>query len=166
MKYRKFIEVLRPYIDESRTLIDKPKLHEDVQFRNWRHRLTDLLKRISSEGFDINCNVSVRAFDRRGTYGYSPSKSERLTAYNQDIQDTILELETIVSHYAALGEPKRNLPELKYPSRMTPGWIWANASASLWWSFMGLLVTAFLLGVGVARSPLYIQLEKLFHLSA
>ena len=149
----------------SRTLFNKPKLHEDDQFGNWRHRLTDLLRRVSEEGYTVNCNIENRQFDRRATYGYSPSNSDRLTAYNRELRDTIVELETIADHYATLGEPKRRLPALKYPEKITLGWVWNNASYSLWGWFCGLLAAAFMLGVGVARSPLYAQSEKLWHSS-
>ena len=163
VKYKQFVEALPPFVAEARTLLNKPKLHEDDQFRNWRHRLEDLLQRVSEEGYMVNCKVATRSFDRRGID--PASNSERLAAYNRHLQDTIVELETIVEHYATLGEPKRHLPALKHPEKITPGWVWNNASYSLWAWFCGLLVAAFLFGVGVARSPLYAQFEKLWHSS-
>ena len=165
MDYRQFVEALQPFVTEARTLFNKPKLDQDDQFRNWRHRLTDLLKRVSEEGYAVNCDIENRSFGLRAGYGYSPSDSARLAAYNRELQDTVVELETIADHYATLGEPKRRLPALKHPEKITLGWVWNNAAPSLWGWFCGLLAAAFMLGVGVARSPLYAQFEKLWHSS-
>jgi hypothetical protein len=107
VKYKQFVEALPPFVTEARTLLHKPKLHEDDQFRVWRHRLTDLLERVSEEGYTVNCKVATRSFDCRATYEYAPSNNERLAAYNRELQDTVVELETIMDHYATLDEPKR-----------------------------------------------------------
>jgi hypothetical protein len=78
VKYKQFVEALPPFVAEARTLLNKPRLHRDDQFRNWRHRLTDLLKRVSEEGYMVNCDIENRSFDLRAGYGSSPSDSARL----------------------------------------------------------------------------------------
>lgn len=106
MKYKHFIELLKPFLQEAATLFGREKLDEDPRFRKWRHEVTTLIDPIEGHGLSVNSAVRDRHFNG-WSYTYTPSNRERLDAYNRDLQDSINELQTIVEHYKQFGEPKK-----------------------------------------------------------
>ena len=56
--------------------------------------------------YSVNCDIQNRTFDRFGGYSFTPKPAERMESYNRDIQDTLTELETIVTRYDKYGDPK------------------------------------------------------------
>lgn len=107
MKYEQFIESLKPLLEEAATLFGFEALHGDPRFRKWRHQVTDLIERIEEQGYSVNSSIVDRQFDEHGSYTYTPSNRERLDAYDRDLQDTIIELQTIVERYNQFGDPKK-----------------------------------------------------------
>ena len=84
--------------------------------------------------------------------------------YQLEMDDTIVELETIVSAHKKFGEPERPKPSLpktaEWPSKITLAWLFQNAPLSLWIWFVSLLIAAFLLGTQVGQSALYKQVRE------
>lgn len=175
--YAAFIEELRGLIERAGSLFDRAKRGEDEDFRRWRHEVTDLISRIESRKYRINCNVVYRVFDEHGSYTYSPSKAERLATYNRDLQDTITELETLVTHFDKYGDPKAEPPaksaappshqalappvelsKLLPPEKVTPAWLWQHATVTLWLQGAGLLAASFAIGLAVGQSALFAEL--------
>lgn len=111
LTYHQFIDELRPLLGQAQELAHLKQLHEDPAFRKWRHEVTDLLERIEQATYSINCSIRERLFDERGSYAYSPTPSERLAAYDRDLQDTIVELGTIISRFEKFGDPKSEKKE-------------------------------------------------------
>ncbi len=167
MTYQQFIEALKPLLAEAQgRLFGLKELHEDPRFRKWRHQVTDLIERIEGQGYSVNCSIVSRYFDAPGSYTYTPSDRDRLTAYERDLQDSINELQTIVERYENFGDPKKpqqerkEQKELECPEKMTLSWLWRHAHISLWWWLASVLVTVFLLGIAVGQSTFYAQLSK------
>jgi hypothetical protein len=154
--YREFVTELRPLIHQGRRLKDLEGLHNDRQFREWRHKVTDLIERVEQLGYDVNSSIREKSFDQHGSYTYDPTRADRLAAYNRDLEDTLTELATIVDHFDKFGDPRaeqRSGPSpLRVPERITAAWVWKNAAMSVWFWFVGLLLAAFLFGVTVGQS--------------
>ena len=175
--YSAFIEELRGLVERARSLFDRPYLGEDEDFRRWRHEVKDLISRIESRKYRINCRVVYRNFDEHGSYTYSPSKAERMSTYNRDLRDTVTELETLVAHFDKYGDPKAEpaptpalepvrqaaaapieQSRLHPPEKVTPAWLWQHATVTLWLQGFGLLATSFAAGVAIGQSALYAEL--------
>ena len=139
--YAAFVDDLCQLTSRARALFDKPDRVEDEDFRRWRHEVTDLISRIESRKYPINSHIVYRNFDEHGSYSHTPSRSERVAAYNRDLTDTITELETLISHFDKYGDPRADPaqppapvpmaaaapgepPRLQPPERITPAWLW------------------------------------------
>ncbi len=168
MTYKQFIEALRPLLSEALGLIDLPTMHEDPRFREWRHRVTDLVKRIKEQGYPAHCSIAVRGFDERGSYTHTPSAKDRLAAYNRDLRDTMNELRAIIEGYATFGEPgKSKQPgkgqgDLEWPEKMTLSWLWLHMPVWAWGWCIGLIGATFYLGITAGRSQLYEEMKTLW----
>ena len=98
--YKEFAEGLLPYIKEAEGLKSASALDKDPNFRRWRHRVTELINQIELQGYRINCTIYNRQF---GCYRGISDEEE----YAREINDTIIELETIFDNYCAYGVPKK-----------------------------------------------------------
>ncbi len=96
------MEELPAYIKEAESLKSASNLDRDQNFRRWRHRVTELINLIEVQGYRVNCNINIRRF--RGQGGYTSAKIE---GYVLDLNDTIIELKTIVDHYHKYDVPKK-----------------------------------------------------------
>lgn len=94
-----------------------------------------------------------------------------MAAYNQDLDDTFLELETIISHAEKYGDPKSSpvkaVPEiimapasLQMPAKITAAWLWHHSPISLWLKAIGVIVVVFMAGIAVGQSSLYSDFTK------
>lgn len=167
MKYSDFIEEIRILFDGASTLFDKEEIDRDPAFRKWRHKLTAAIDAIKNQGYVIKCNVKRRRF----TIGGYSHKSDRIKRYNQDIQDTINELETIIKYFDNYGDPVGSTipdisiepkPEIEYPQKVTLSWLAEHAPIGLWLKFAGILVTAFILGLGFSQTVAYKNMQNLW----
>lgn len=161
MTYEQFIGALRPLFSEAKMLFNLEERHENAKFRKWRHQTTDLFDRIEANGYTINSSIPSRNFDNFGTYTDTPSASERMKAYNRDLQDTINEIQTVIDGYENFGDPKprksreTKIESLVWPEKMTLHWLWEHSDVSMWWWIGGVLVSVFFLGVSVGNSSFY-----------
>lgn len=119
MKYDQFIDALGPLIEEAKSLFDREELDEGQDFRRWRHQVTDLIQRIQDEGYVVNFSMEGRYFDE--PY-YMATKQERLDAYNRDLQDTVNELEAVVTGYRQSGEPGKSVKSGASLSKIKRWW--------------------------------------------
>ncbi len=113
MEYAKFIEELRPLHAEALNLFDDPQTHNAPRFRKWRHSVTTLISAIEDRGYSIDCSISSRIFDIV-SYG-SVAQTERVAIYNQELQDTINELESIIGFFDKFGDPKAEAKKVQPP---------------------------------------------------
>lgn len=117
---------------------------------------------IEEAGYSVYCSIDTRQFDELGGYSYTPSLYERVEAFNRDLEDTITELETVISRFDKFGDPKAppqaDVPAtLKLPEKVTAAWIWNNAPINLWWKLVGVAALIFVTGIAVGQSSLYAE---------
>jgi hypothetical protein len=102
--YAAFVEELRTLIVRGSALrVDERKLDSE-SFRRWRHETKDLIDRINRLRYDINCSIASRAFQVR-SYS-SVSAREQQQAFDRDFEDTLSELDLVVSRFDKYGDPK------------------------------------------------------------
>ena len=118
MNYSEFIDELKPLLEEARTLFDESDTHQNPRFRKWRHQLTTTIGIIENQGYWIDCGIESRIF-QVASYG-SVSNHEQVATYNQELQDTINELEIITQHFAKYGDPRANNENSQVDSIIAP----------------------------------------------
>ncbi len=170
--YTNFIDELKLLLESARLLRDLPQGREDQKFRRWIHEVKDLLQRIEAQKYRINHNIYTRKFDYFGGYSHNPTPKERMTAYNQDLDDTLVELETIISYAEKYGDPKLSQPAKgnakvevapespQMPDKITAAWLWHHSPISLWLQAMAVLGAVFMAGIAVGQSSLYSDFTK------
>src|ERR1019366_6027221 len=150
--YRGFVKELEPLVEEARTLRNAKDLHEDRKFRKWRNYVTQLFDQIVQQDYLITCRIKRRSF------GNCLGTPDALKAsYQQEIDDTIIELEFIIENYKSHGEPPKDGPskqagQLEWSHKITLAWLFRHAPWKFWTGFAGLLVAAFVLGTHVAQT--------------
>lgn len=168
MKYDDFINEIRILLKEACALFDKEDVDRNPEFRKWRHSLTVAIDTIKNQNYDITCRVKRRAFTIHGDFSTQEACRNR---YNQDLQDTINELETIVKYFDNYGEAKsladsnaESVPykELEYPQKVTLSWLVKHAPIGLWFKFVGILFAAFVLGLGFSQTGAYANFQQLW----
>lgn len=161
MNYENFVSELRSLISEHSQLNNMRLTCEDPGFKKWRHKVSDLIMRVQSRGYVVNCRIDNRNFTRMGGLYNSPNEKEKVSDYNRDLQDTITELETIVDTFDKYGEPNLSgtepvqKQELEYPKKVTMSWLIKHVPIKLWGSAFLLILIVFGIGVGMGQSKLY-----------
>jgi len=156
--YRHFVTELEPLVAEARTLRNAERLHEDPQFRKWRNKVTQLLAQVVQQDYLITCKIKHRGF---GAY-YTANPKAMASAYQQELEDTINELEFIIENFNSHGEPpkgslSKEATQLKWPDKITLAWLFKHAPWTFWTGLVGLLVAAFVLGTQIGQTKLYQQ---------
>ena len=168
--YAEFIAELEPLLQAGKSLFDVPGRRQSEPFRKWRHELTDSLSHIERNGYKINCSIAFRDFDVGDENNPLLAARENSPLFARDLQDTIMEIETLIERFNRFGDPgqiTQSLPthpstsavldvrsELKVPERLTLAWLWQHAPLSLWTTAAGALVAAFALGLTIGQSQL------------
>lgn len=162
--YAAFISELTVLVDQAKSFGAADRCHGSALFRNWRHEVEDLIARVNRKKYDVNCNLGARLF-RVASYG-SVSAKQQSERFERDLQDTLSELDLVISRYMKYGDPMADmrpamklvvqktindaqgalpapLPDpLKVPEKVTLPWILHNVPVRmLWWA----LITAFFL---------------------
>lgn len=179
--YADFISELEPLLHAGRSLFDVPGRRQSAPFRKWRHELTDSISHIERSGYKINCSIAFRDFDVGDENNPLLAARENSPLFARDLQDTIVEIKTLIERFNRFGDPGQITPsppthpatsavldvssELKVPERLTPAWLWQNASLSLWTTAAGALAAAFALGLTVGQSQLAQELFIKFRTS-
>ena len=161
MRYADVIDEIRRLVEEAKGLRSSRQMHMDPDFRRWRHELETLLAQASAQ-FPLPGQVRVHV-RRFGQSDRILTDDELFEMYRLEMDDTIIELETIVTAYKRFGEPERpNRSDSKpreWPTKITLGWLFQNAPLSLWGWLLSILLAAFLLGTQVGQSTLYKQVR-------
>jgi hypothetical protein len=164
MTYDNFIGEIRSIVDRARDLFDADELEENKDFKRWKKELVSLILAIEDSGYNPRCDVISREFTLFADYGSIPSDAQLRKAFNDDLQDTIDELEIIVNSYDKYGGPNNNIvkstpAELDYPEKVTIMWLARHMPAKLLITAIVLLASAFLLGVKFGNTDLYRSLN-------
>ncbi|MGD8938064.1 MAG: hypothetical protein PVJ72_01720, partial [Gammaproteobacteria bacterium] len=98
-------------------------------------------------------------------------RKDKIRRYNQELQDTINELETILEYYDEFGEPNENANNhsgpntgsvLAYPNKVTLAWLYEHAPFGLWLKLGGILFAAFVLGITFSQTVAYTYIQILW----
>ncbi len=171
MTNEEYINELRELVQKAKSLFDASELHENDEFRKWRQKLTALIIAAEERNYNVESDVISRGFDLFVAYGPQPTLKQRTEAFNRDLQDTINELETIIEFYDKFSRPIKNensnseskqQAELEYPQKVTLSWLAKHAPIGLWLKFAGMLITVFLLGIGVSQTVAYKNIQQLW----
>ncbi len=171
MTNEEYINELRELVQKAKSLFDASELHENDEFRKWRQKLTALIIAAEENNYNVESDVISRDFDMFVAYGPQPTPKQRTDAYNRDLQDTINELETIIEFYDKFSNSTKNKnssseskqqAELEYPKKVTLSWLAKHAPIGLWLKFAGMLITAFLLGIGFSQTVSYKNIQQLW----
>jgi F0F1-type ATP synthase epsilon subunit len=99
--YQDFISEAEQLAEEAKHLAAKSD--QDASFRRWKRRVEDILHRIEAEGYKPQCAMGHRRFNRV----YSDFPHEREAAFAEAVEETVIELETMVSSFKKFGPPSR-----------------------------------------------------------
>ena len=163
LRYADFISDLRRFVAEAIRLRSHKKMHLDPAFRRWRHELETSVSQAETAGFEVPGVVRVRS----RSFGVPQPlvKGDALFAlYQREMDDTIIELETIFFTYEKIGEPEKrkasDLTPREWPAKITLAWLFHNAPLSLWLSLLSALLAAFILGTQIGQSELSEQVQE------
>ena len=167
MRYRDFIAELRALVDEAERIRGSGANHETPAFRDWRHRSQSLVNEAKALGYRLpgEFRSSIRAY--RAMYS-NASKKDDAAAFSKELGDSTIELRHFIAQYDKYGEPKsvQLVGELHsqpvVPERVTLAWLFKNVPVTLWFSGLGVVGGAFLLGVAVGRTNAYMAFEQWF----
>lgn len=154
--YKSFIDEIVIYVDEAKQFSSKDKTWDSDAFRKWRHKTKDSIYRIQKLGYSINCDVASRQFH---IFGYGPtSKSQQDKKFEQDLLDTINELELLIEQFNKYGVPtstnkhavvtEHSNSKLELPAVISLKWLFEHMPIKGWLIIFSLLVSAFGLGFG------------------
>lgn len=129
-------------------------MHLEPAFRRWRYELEASLKEAETAGFEVPGLVCVHVQSRSfGRADPEFSYDELFTMYQREMDDTVIELETIISDYEKRGKPRKQ-----------PAWAWLrqNVPPHVWTRVVSVLVSvlfgAFVFGTWVGQTELYKQI--------
>jgi hypothetical protein len=115
--YQDFISETEELVEEAKNF--QVKSEQDTSFKRWKRRLLDVLHRIEAEGYKPQCGVAHRRFDM----AFSHFPHEREEAFNDAVEETVIELETIIYSFNKFGPPnkkdtprRQNAPVREQPS--------------------------------------------------
>ena len=163
LTYENFINELRTLIIRGQALYDRSSRIKDPDFRRWKFEVIDLINRIQSEKYDVNCLIAAKSFvSYRGSY--TGSGKHAIDAYNLALKDTINELEVLIERYDKHGAPNPikpvflTVPATSVPTdeSLTLDWIWRHMPVTWWKYIVGVLLTVFGIAftLGVKLGPL------------
>ncbi len=104
--YAAFIDELRSLIQQAQDFPPDATGVDSPLFKRWRHEVTDLINRIQRLRYSINCRVGDRLF-MIASYGSTPSAETR-KKFEEDLVDTLTELDVLVKNFDKYGDPKAN----------------------------------------------------------
>lgn len=102
--YAEFIEDLEPLIEVGRKFDGADCRHDSQTFKAWKHEVLDLIHRIERQRYSINCQLSDRIF-QVPSYGHV-TKEEQRHRFEQELGDTLHELDVVVGNFRKYGDPK------------------------------------------------------------
>lgn len=146
--YESFIAELPPLIMRAKAIMSSKndRRHDSAVFRQWEHEVGDLLQRISQLGYDINTRFYSRKFR---AMSYTSTIGDDLEVFDDDLRDSVIEMELAVSRYEKYGDPKGTVASksvasptpvqvapaaepVKAPEKVTLAWLWSHVPVPLW----------------------------------
>ena len=152
MTNEEYINELKILVDQARGLFDAEDLHENNEFRKWRQKLTALIIAAEENGYNVETDVISREFDIFVAYGSQPTIQKRTAAFNQELQDTINELETIIEHHEKFSVSKNKENIINSQSNKENNIVMKGIKIPVW--LIALCVFIFL---GVILEQLYVS---------
>jgi hypothetical protein len=159
MTYPEFIDELRRLVDQAGTLLSGSTTHETREFRDWRHDAENTVSMAFGQGWPLPAGFN--SWQRLYRVNGLGDAREQKQAFDQDLADSVGELRFLITNFEKYGEPaaQSNPPEpvptvpvpLAVPEGVTLKWILKNVPATIWLVCVGVLVTVFLFGVGIAQ---------------
>ncbi len=167
--YSAFIDELGVLRDSYANPPSDHRTRDSLEFKQWRHQVSDLIDRIEAKGYDINCRISSRQFRVMTSAPISPR--EQQAAFDKAHAETMIELNTIIGNFEKYGDPKATPPAqvqalsphpdvapkqmLEWDKEATLMWYLKNTPAATLWGFgvivFGLIGGAILLGITIEK---------------
>jgi len=167
--YAAFIDELKPLIERGRKFDDSDRSHSSQTYRAWRLELLDLIHRVNRLRYDINCGVEGRWFQVM-SYATTSAREQR-QAFDRDLEDTLTELELVVSRFDKYGDPRAKSialagpgnPAVTHPTpaksetlvapeKVTFAWLWAHVPLKLFGMLLVSYGLVFSAGLTVAST--------------
>lgn len=134
-------------------------------FRRWRHMLESIIAELKR---DYELPGEMRSASRNfagyggGDFGPPPA----FASYQQEMDDTAIEIEHIIASFEKRGEPKRRTKsespaELESPEKVTIAWLLKYVPVSIWAGAAAVVITSFALGFAAAKTDFFRKLAEL-----
>ena len=102
--YAAFIDEIRSFIQQAQDFPQDAARVDSPLFKRWRHEVTDVINRIERQRYSVNCHIEGRLF-MIASYGSSTS-AEKRKKFEDDLVDTLAELDVLVKNFDKYGDPK------------------------------------------------------------
>src|SRR5580693_6890821 len=143
------------------------------EFRDWRHRAEAVVQGIRAVGYILPGPFASPG--RTYRVSWSPaSPQKRRAAFDTELGDSLTELRFIVDNFKRDGAPRlpqeesaqaADVSPLAAPDKVTLKWLHDNVPVGLWWTALGVLVAAFLVGVTAGQfESVRNAIKVVFHL--
>jgi hypothetical protein len=169
--YAAFIAELRELVVRAKEFRQDERSPNSQSFRRWRHETEELIHRINRLRYDIACAIEGRSFQVMA-YG-SISAREQHERFDVDMNDTVAELELVISRFDKYGDPKvtptargdvehamltaevsATPSPLEAPDKVTVGWLLAHVPIAWYVTLGAACVVIFGAGMTVASTKL------------
>lgn len=162
MTYKDFINELESLLKKARGLFSASDYEDNRDFKRWKREFSTLLINIEEEGYEPACNVISREFTPFVGYGSVPSKAKLEKKFNDDLQDTIDEMEIIIGNFKKYGDPKRSTSkvsdptsEVTFPEKVTVMWLLKHIPIGMWLAAASILLAVFYMGINFGNTEFY-----------
>lgn len=182
--YQAFVTELRGLVEAPTFGSKGPQYTASPVFKEWKHKLIDLILRIEAQGYKINCDVRTRHFNPL-VYPTAIAPEDRglrdAEAFFDAINQTLVELRTIIENFDRYGPPPKKpgheiptpapievstqlntSPELAHPPKVTASWLWQHVPAHMWLTAAGLLCAAAAAGYSFASTNVGRSIQQWF----
>lgn len=173
LTYAQFIDEIKPLRAQIDELRHEAGLSNSVAFKKWNHALLMLVRAIKSKGYrSTGCYIEGRIFSHHNPW----SSTDVATYFNAELDDTMIELDNLISNFEKYGDPKPPPPaaaplveELPATPEVAPAapafatlpkpgeltWAWISTSVPFaYWYLAGAAAVA-LLGVGFQAGDMW-----------
>lgn len=169
--YAAFIDELRDLVVRAKEFGQAERSVSSESFRRWRHETEELIHRVNRLRYDIACAIEGRSFQVMA-YG-SISAREQQEKFDVDMNDTVAELELVISRFDKYGDPgvmpigrdnvEHATPEtevsaiqssLAAPDKVTVGWVLAHVPITWYVILAAACAAIFGAGMTVASTKL------------
>lgn len=112
LTYAQFIDEIKPLRAQIEGLRQEPGLANSVAFKKSSHALLMLVRAVKSMGYrSTGCYIEGRIFTQHNPW----SSRDAATYFNAELDDTVVELDDLISHFEKYGDPKPLPPAVAAP---------------------------------------------------